>query len=118
MSTIESIDADLLAEMGSDTEAFRAAFTAADETTRTAVVGYLNTYAGPWGLKASEEDAVLGILAALHPGEWARNAECIAWLRADSRLGEIADFIAEDCGETAIIPLVESVVARLREVLA
>lgn len=117
MTSIAAIDPALFAD-SCDTPEFRAAFDAASETTRRAVVGYLNTYAGPWGPKASEEDAVLGIIAALWPA-WAKGETSggIYKLRADDRLGRIADDIFEDCGETPIFTLMPSIVERLRPII-
>lgn len=120
MTDINRIDAAVLADCGED---FPAAFAAADPTTQVALVGYLNTYAGPWGLKASEEDAVLGIINALWP-DWANDypAEHPSWsaitkFRADDRLGLIADAMFEDCGDTPIVPLVARTVTQLRETI-
>lgn len=114
--SITEIDATVLADMGED---FPATFAAADPTTQRALIGYLNTYAGPWGLKASEEDAVLGIVGALWP-EWVagERSGAIYKLRADERLGRIADAMFEDCGETPIPELVARVVADLRPIIA
>lgn len=90
----------------------------ADAATVVALAGYLGTYSGPWGLKASEEDAVLGIIDALWP-TWAEGERSggIYKFRADDRLGAVADDLAEDCGETDTIPLVERLVAQLRGIL-
>lgn len=114
---IDSIDAALFAD-SCDTPEFRADFAAADEDTQRAVVGYLNTYAGPWGLKASEEDAVLGIIHALWP-EWAMRepSSGIYKFRADDRLGAIADAMFEDCGETPVVALVARTVTQLRPLI-
>lgn len=113
---IEAIDAGLLADLGDD---FPAKFDAADADTQRAVVGYLNTYAGPCGLKASEEDAVLGVIDALWP-EWAQGERSagIYKFRADARLGAVADDLADDCGETDTIPLVARIVEQLRAIIA
>jgi len=113
---LASIDPAILADSCDDE--FRAAFAAADETTQRAAVGYLNTYAGPWGLKASEEDAVLGIIAALWP-EWSEGERSsgIYKFRADERLGRIADTLGEDCGETGVVVLVARIVDSLRTIV-
>lgn len=105
----------MVADLGPE---FPAEFAAADETTQRAVVGYLNTYAGPWGCKASEEDAVLGIIAALWP-EWAEGERSsgIYKFRADERLGRVADSLAEDSGYAGVAVLVARVVDSLRTII-
>lgn len=120
MTSITSIDderlSEILADMGAD---FRAEFAAADATTQRALVGYLATYSGPWGLKASEEDAVFGIIRAVWP-EWAGDNPSLGFqkMRADERLGKIADDLFEDAGETPLITAVTRAVAQLRPIIA
>lgn len=86
-----------------------------DATTAVALAGYLRQYAGPWGLKASEEDALVGIIDAVWPS-WCKGdmGAGIRKLRADRLLPAIADELADDCGETDALPLVERTVASLR----
>ena len=114
-----SIDPTLLRDTwGDHPEEFRASFAEAEAELQRGVVGYLNTYAGPWGLKASEEDAVLGVIDAVFPS-WSDDSRGsdIRKFRADDRLGVIADDLAEDMGETDIVPLVARIVAQLRTVI-
>ena len=66
------------------------------EITAVAEAAYVATYAGPWGLKASEEDAVLSVLAALYPGRWTHDAAGIDRFRARPELGKVASDLFED----------------------
>jgi hypothetical protein len=95
---------------------FDAEFHAASPEAQRGVVGYLNTFSGPWGLKASGEDAVLGIIRACWPG-WEDARRGIDRMRADPRLGRVVDELDGDCGESNTVALVERTIASLHRVL-
>lgn len=110
---LASIDAELLSNMGNGRDEFEALFAAAEADVQEATVGYLSVYAGPWGLKASEEDAVFGMIRAVWP-EFDAAGDGFDRMRADDRYGKIADAMFEDCGETPLPLLVAEHLPALR----
>lgn len=65
-------------------------------TTRSEIAeqAYLATFDGPWGLKASEEDALLSVLNAFYPA-FPKHAEGIYAIRADKHLSALATALYE-----------------------
>lgn len=121
MSRLAEIDRTIFLESfpeGEHKDAFLARFNAADDDLQRAVVGYLNTYAGPWGLKASSEDAVFGVIKALWP-DWGGLDPSGAFqaMRNDARFAEIADVVDEDCGFSDETKLCALILTRIKEII-
>lgn len=87
-----------------------------------AAVAYLSTFRGPWGLKASTEDAVLSVICALYPylGH-AHDSVGIEWLRSHPNVSAAVDTISEDLEQegmgareigAAAVPLLDEALVR------
>ena len=77
----------------------------------------LSTFEGPWGLKASEEDAVLAVICALYP-EFPKNRIGIELIRQGPALSGVVDtYYNLTCGPSLspmeivklIVPLIDNV---------
>lgn len=78
---------------------------------------YLETFTGPWGLKGSEEDALLSVLHALDPEEWPEGS--IYKLRDDPVMSAFCDELYEkSCEGGDIVDLTAWLTKRLNEVMA
>src|SRR5687767_9852575 len=76
---------------------------------------YLETFTGPWGIKASDEDTLLSVLDAMYPGEWD-----IARLRANERMSAVVDELhhATSGGDDDLPALIAWLAPRIEEALA
>lgn len=62
-----------------------------------AAAAYFETFQGPWGLKASTEDAMLSVLVALYPSDYpAHDAAGIYKIRDDARMCAVAERLWDD----------------------
>lgn len=78
---------------------------------------YLETYTGPWGIKASEEDTLLSVLHVLDPGEWPDGS--IYKLRDDPVMSAFCDELYDkSSGGYDIVELAAWLSKRLNEVMA
>jgi hypothetical protein len=67
-----------------------------DPRLRTAENAYLSVYNGDWGLKASDEDAILAVIVAVYPkAGFTKDGSGIEKFRADDRLKTVSDWLYE-----------------------
>lgn len=78
-----------------------------------ATTAYLAAYEGPWGLKASPEDALLAIICSLDP-QFPQGADGIYAIRADQQLTALTDYLNDLAIDGLYVPeLVSLVLSRL-----
>lgn len=111
-----------LRSVKSITAAARAALkpgTGTNANVAMAARAYEEVYSDPvWGLKASEEDALLAVINALYP-DFPTGADGIYALRDDPALSELATQLFERAGDfDSTVALVEWLVAPLYEAMA
>jgi hypothetical protein len=84
-----------------------------------AAAAYLETYQGPWGLKASSEDALLNILSWLWPDDWTSSGGGIEKLRAHPELSKLSTVMWEELECEAMTPreIAEGILPKIDAVL-
>lgn len=93
---VDDVDGDMdewFAEVVASVEAF------GHDRVSVAATAYERVYEGDWGLKASEEDALLGVLCALYPFDFPEDAEGIYKIRATPSLVDLADWLGENAAD-------------------
>jgi hypothetical protein len=94
-------------------------FTFPNEEQAKLGAAYLSTFTGPWGIKGSEEDALLSVLHAISPEEWPLDGGGINKLRDDPALSAFCDELYDkSCEGGDIVDLIAWMTPRLTEVLA